>query len=64
MNSNQPKNHVFNPNQSELVLIRIGSDSVGLIFHRFSSNELQNIFRIGYRIQISGRIGIVLIELE
>ena len=46
------------------------SELIGLIFNRFSSNEIQSVFRIGSewfvlaRIQISEWIGIVLIGSE
>ena len=52
------------------LLPRIKSDWFGLMFNRFSSNETQNVFRIGSgwfalaRIQISEWIGIVLINWE
>ena len=63
----------INPNHSELGLIRIKnlvSDWCGSIFYRFSSNELQNFFRISSekfalaRVQISEWIGVVLIGSE
>ena len=61
----------INPSSDWFGCIRIDvSELIGSIFYRFSSNEIQNVSRIGWewfalaRIQISEYIGIVLIELE
>ena len=48
-NESEPiRNQVFNPDQSESIRARIDVlELIGLIFDRFSSNEIQHFFRIG-----------------
>ena len=64
------ENLVLDCSDSFALISRNESDQVGLIFDSFSSNDVQNVFRIGSewfelaRIQISEWIGIVLIGSE